>query len=168
MQRRAVLAGMGAVMATGKVEAADDPLRQAVMAFLQAQEDAWNAADAKAMFDWATPDIHWVNVVGMHWRGREEVERAHRIYFDIMFRGVPKKLVEIERLTALTPEVAVCVACWRVGAYRTPGGQTRPEALDRTSFTLVGPPDRLRMAHVANIEVVAEAQIHDPIRGRGA
>ena len=166
MRRRTVLAGMGAMMAAGGAQPADDRLARGVRAFLQAHEDAWNAADAKAMFDWATPDVHWVNVVGMHWRGREEVETAHRVYFDIMFRGVPLKLVEIERVTPLAPEVAVCVACWRVGAYRTPGGQMRPEALNRMSFTLVGPPEALRMAHVANIEVVAEAQDHDPIRGR--
>ena len=166
MRRRTVLAGMGAMMAAGGAQAADERLVRGVQAFLQAHEDAWNAADAKAMFDWATPDVHWVNVVGMHWRGREEVETAHRVYFDIMFRGVPLKLVEIERLTPLAPEVVVCVACWRVGAYRTPGGQVRPEALNRMSFTLVGPPEALRMAHVANIEVVAEAQEHDPIRGR--
>lgn len=166
MRRRTVLAGMGAVMAAGGARAADDRVTNGVRAFLQAHEDAWNAADAKAMFDWATPDVHWVNVVGMHWRGREEAERAHRVYFDIMFRGVPLKLVEIERLTLVAPEVVVCVACWRVGAYRTPGGQMRPEALNRMSFTLVGPPEALRMAHVANIEVVAEAQAHDPIRGQ--
>lgn len=157
---------MGATMASGSASVEPDgDLLKAVSAFLQAHEDAWNAADARAMFDWATPDIHWVNVVGMHWRGREEVERAHRVYFDLMFRDVPLKLVAIERLTPLAPEVTICVACWRVGAHKTPGGQVRGEALNRMSFVLVGPPERLRMAHVANIEVIAEAQAHDPVRG---
>ena len=31
-----------------------------------------------AMWQLATNDIHWVNVVGQHWRGKAEVQKAHQ------------------------------------------------------------------------------------------
>ena len=35
------------------------------------------------MWQLATDDVHWVNVVGMHWRGKAEVQKAHQVYFDL-------------------------------------------------------------------------------------
>jgi ketosteroid isomerase-like protein len=32
-----------------------------------------------AMWQLATDDIHWVNVVGMHWHGKAEVQKAHQV-----------------------------------------------------------------------------------------
>jgi uncharacterized protein (TIGR02246 family) len=42
------------------------------------------------------PDVHWVNIMGMHWKGREEVDFAHRVLFEKTFRGVASTLEEIE------------------------------------------------------------------------
>ena len=52
-----------------------------VKAVLEGWEAAWNAADMNAMWQLATDDIHWVNVVGMHWRGKAEVQKAHQVFF---------------------------------------------------------------------------------------
>ena len=54
-----------------------------VRAVLEAWEAAWNASDMTAMWQLATDDIHWVNVVGMHWRGKVEVQKAHQVFFSI-------------------------------------------------------------------------------------
>ena len=47
-----------------------------VKAVLDGWEAAWNASDMNAMWQLATDDIHWINVVGMHWRGKAEVQKA--------------------------------------------------------------------------------------------
>jgi hypothetical protein len=45
-------------------------------------EAAWNASDMNAMWQLATDDIYWVNVVGMHWQRQKfgrfipSIERA--------------------------------------------------------------------------------------------
>jgi uncharacterized protein (TIGR02246 family) len=47
-----------------------------VKVVLDGWEAAWNASDMTAMWRLATDDVHWVNVVGMHWRGKAEVQKA--------------------------------------------------------------------------------------------
>lgn len=135
-----------------------------VTALLKVMEDSWNAADMDAMFAIATPDIHWVNVVGMHWQGLVAVKTAHAIFFNIMFRGVPLRLEAIESLKTLESGVLIIVVRWLLGAYVTPGGERRPASGNRMSIIVVPSPEGLRISHVANIEIVEQAQAHNPIK----
>ncbi len=72
-----------------------------VKTVLDGWEAAWNASDMTAMWQLATDDVHWVNVVGMHWRGKAEVQKAHQVYFDLLFKGRSCKLDEIESIAPL-------------------------------------------------------------------
>lgn len=136
----------------------------AVRALLDEHVAAWTAGDAARMFAHATDDIHWVNVVGMHWQGKADVERAHHVYFTTIFRDVPMALEEVESITAIGAETLAVVARFTVGAFTTPGGFKNPASRDRMSLILLRTPAGLKIAHVANIEIVAAAQAGDPIR----
>lgn len=72
-----------------------------VKVVLHGWEAAWNASDITAMWRLATDDVHWVNVVGMHWRGKAEVQKAHQVCFDLMFKDRSCKLDEIESIESL-------------------------------------------------------------------
>ena len=129
MQRRTVLAGMA--IATIATAAQGETSMQgtaalsdinAITAAVRAYEAHWNVGDLDAMAKLYAPDVHWVNVRGMHWRGFAEVDRAHRIYFDLMFKGVHNDLIEIESITPVTPDVIIAVVQWRFGAFTTPDG----------------------------------------------
>jgi uncharacterized protein (TIGR02246 family) len=133
-------------------------------AVVEAMIAAWNADDLDTMFSLFTPDAHWVNVVGMHWQGRDAVEHAHRVYFDIMFRGVKQRLVEIESVTPLPGCGAVVVARLAIDAFQQPNGVVKPTSEDRKTLVLVPRDGGLAIIHGANIEIVAEAQQHDPMR----
>ncbi|MBA16739.1 MAG: hypothetical protein CMN73_10350 [Sphingomonas sp.] len=124
---------------------------------------AWNGSDMDAMAALYTDDVHWVNIVGMHWQGKAQVDLAHRIFFDIMFHGVPLTLEEIESVTPLAGGAIVAVVRWAVGAFTTPAGQQRPPSRDRMSLVLVPRGDALAIAHGANIEIDEMAQQSDPI-----
>jgi uncharacterized protein (TIGR02246 family) len=81
---------VGIVVATAEdttMAEINDSAGAKVKAVLDRWEAAWNAADMSAMWQLATDDIHWVNVVGMHWRGKAEVQKAHQVYFDLLFKG---------------------------------------------------------------------------------
>jgi len=130
---------------------------------LQAMQDSWNASDMDAMFAAATPDIHWVNVVGMHWQGLEDVKRAHATFFEQMFRGVPLALQAVEHVKALPGGARMIVARWSLGAFRTPPGEMRPASLNRMSILALPGPTGLLISHVANIEVDPRAAPHDPV-----
>ena len=44
----------------------------AIRAIIDRQTDAWNRHDMDAFVADARPDVDWINVVGMHWKGREQ------------------------------------------------------------------------------------------------
>lgn len=168
MNRREMTMAM-ALGALGAAEtaSADDmaALQAQVSHVLSIYERAWNAADIDAMFSLATPDIHWVNIVGMHWRGLAEVKRAHQVYADLMFRDVPIQLQEIESLRPLSGGGAIVVARWAVGAFTAPSGEQRPPSRDRMTLVMIPQGGGLAIAHAANIEIVEAAAAFDPISG---
>ena len=135
-----------------------------VKAVLDGWEAAWNASDMSAMWQLATDDVHWVNVVGMHWRGKAEVQKAHQAYFDLMFKDRSCKLDEIESIESLPAGAFVAVVRWSMGGYRRPNGMMRPPGRDRMSLVLVPRGEGLAIAHGANVPIDEEAASHDPIK----
>jgi uncharacterized protein (TIGR02246 family) len=154
------LAASGAALASADIEA--------IRALISTYEHVWNASDLDAMGRLYAPNVHWVNVKGMHWRGFDEVDRAHRIYFDIMFRGVQQKVLEIESITSITPTVAVTVVHLHMDEFRTPSGEIAPPHESRMSLVLAKLASEWKIAHGANIDVDSHAAQHDPIRGNPA
>jgi hypothetical protein len=101
----------------------------------------------------------------MHWRGLAEVDRAHRVYFDLMFRGVHNDLETIESITPVVPGVAIAVVVWRFGAFTTPDGQKLPPGRTRMSIVYVATPGGWKIAHGHNEDIDEHAAQFDPIRG---
>src|SRR5215475_3531668 len=50
-------------------------------------EEAWNTHDMKAMEKLFTEDAEFINVVGMHWRGRKAIIAAHAAYHETSFKN---------------------------------------------------------------------------------
>jgi hypothetical protein len=70
----------------------------AIRAILGRQTEAWNRHDMEAFVADAIPDVDWINVVGMHWKGREAVLKAYAVLHKGMFTN--------SRL--LPPEITMC------------------------------------------------------------
>jgi uncharacterized protein (TIGR02246 family) len=153
----------GATILAGGSAMATEALASKAEKTLNDWVDAWNREDLDAMFALFTPDAHWVNIVGMHWQGRDAVEKAHRAYFEIMFRGVKQRLLATESLTPLPGGGAVVVARLAVDAFRQPNGVLKPPSEDRLTLVMVPRGEELAIVHGANVAVVAEAQQHDPV-----
>jgi uncharacterized protein (TIGR02246 family) len=92
--------------------AAINSVDENIEALLHEWEAAWNAADMPAMWQLATDDVHWVNVVGMHWRGKAEVQKAHKVLFDRLFKGRSCKFEELESVEPLPGGSFVAVVRW--------------------------------------------------------
>ena len=142
----------------------DDSAGAKVKAVLEAWEAAWNASDMTAMWQLATDDVHWVNVVGMHWRGKADVQKAHQAYFDLLFKDRSCKLDEIESIESLPGGVFVAVVRWSMGGFRRTTGVMRPPGKDRMSLVLVPRGEGLAIAHGANVPIDDEAEAHNPIK----
>ena len=169
MNRRQVLAAATAIgsapfLVPPTAAAAVQSDAIAVRILLDEYVAAWAAADATRMFASATEDIHWVNVVGMHWQGKPAVERAHAVYLTSIFKDVPMTLEAVESIVPIGSETLAVVARFNVGGYTSPGGFKAPASKDRMSLILLKTRQGLKIAHVANIEIVAAAAAHNPIR----
>lgn len=173
MQRRTAMIGLAAAapaLGTRAAEPASEGaqvLRQRVAALVAAYETAWNAGDMTSMGRLYTSKVHWVNIMGMHWQGFEDVDYAHRALFDTVFAGVASRLENIESVEPLPGGGAVAVIRWQVAAYTSPSGQAFPASRSRMSLTLVPQDGELRIAHGANIQIVEAAQRSDPVVRRG-
>ncbi len=131
--------------------------------WLERHRDAWNADDVDALFIDAAPDLHWVNVVGMHWQGLQPSTAAHRALFAIMFNGVSLTLVAIESVVAIGSEVRIAVVRWHLGDYVVPTGETIRDEENRMTLIFSGTGDTLRLRHVANVRIDRVAAKHDPV-----
>jgi len=167
MDRRnfVAFATLGSVAASSKAASSPSDV-QAVAELLSEYQAAWNAGDAARMFRLATEDIHWVNIVGMHWQGKDQAELAHRIYLEMMFKGVPLALEEVESVVPVGAGALSVVARWNMGAFTTPAGDTVPPSKDRMSLVLLRTAEGLRIAHGANVQIDPAAQQFDPVKAR--
>jgi uncharacterized protein (TIGR02246 family) len=168
MDRRSfvAIASMGALISSSVSAATSTDDARAVSDLLAEYQASWNAGDAARMFRLATDDIHWVNIVGMHWQGKAQAELAHRIYLETMFRGVPLTLEEVESIVPLGADALIVVARWNMGAFTPPDGQPVPPSKDRMSLVLQRTSAGLRIAHGANVQINPAVQQFDPAKGQ--
>ena len=135
-----------------------------VRALLASWEAAWNAADMTAMWNLATNEVHWVNVVGQHWHGKEDVQRAHQTNFDRFFKDRKCRLEGVDSIEALPGGAVVVVVRWAMDGFRRSNGEMRPPGRDRMSLVLVPRGDGFAIAHGANVPIDEAALAHDPIK----
>jgi uncharacterized protein (TIGR02246 family) len=165
--RRAVMGGVALAGAMGSSAMARATVsveeRTAIEAVVRGYVDSWNAHDMDAMFRLFTPEASWVNVVGMYWRGRDEVRQAHAAFHATIFKTNTLELRTIDT-RRLTPDVALTVSEILQGAYRTPDGHEQPETPDRISLTLSRQPSGgWLITHGHNTIVNLQAAKNDPV-----
>ena len=139
----------------------DQGIRKTVMGV----EESWNNHDMKAFSTLLREDAEWINVVGMHWRGRDAVVKAHAIFHEIMFKNCKLKTDSIEA-RALGSDHAIAVVTTTQDAFTTPDGHAMPKGQTRLSLVLAKSSDGWKIVHAENVRVDAEAAKNDPVNGR--
>ncbi|RZK46658.1 MAG: SgcJ/EcaC family oxidoreductase [Hymenobacter sp.] len=76
---------LGASRAFAQLAPADEAAIRRTVARMTTNFQNHHFADMAA---YTTPDVSWVNIVGMWWRGRAQVRQAHQAIFDTSFKGV--------------------------------------------------------------------------------
>ena len=84
----------------------------------------WNTREFKNMDSYATEDVEWTNIVGMWWRGRNDVKNAHQMTFDHFFKGVPFTRKNLD-IRFVTKDVAIVHLLCHVGSLFPPDGIDR-------------------------------------------
>ncbi len=123
---------------------------------------ALNAHDMKAFAKLFCEDAEWINIVGMHWRGREAILKAHSAFLDTVFKDNRMKLDAIET-RSLGNGYATAVATITHGEFTAPSGKVVPTAQNRVTHVLVKGTDGWKIVHGHNVQVDAQAAKHDPV-----
>lgn len=129
----------------------------------------WNSHEFKNMKNYTTEDVEWINIVGMHWKGQEEVQMAHQNIFDAMFKKVPFLKKELD-INMVTNEVAIAHLVCHVGAFFPPdginhGNNKMPEADDILTLVYVKKGAKWLLASGQNTVIDKMASKNNPIKG---
>ena len=96
--------------------------KHAIAAVVHGFEDAWASRDMAAFRAMLTEDCDWVNIVGMHWHGRNEVTEMHRVLLEGRYKGVNVHTLSHEE-SEIAPGVALVVQRSQLDDFTTPDGQ---------------------------------------------
>ena len=98
-----------------------DEVRRVIDAFA----DCWNRHDMAAFAALFALDAEFVNVVGMWWRGRVEIQKAHEFTHSSMFKDSRLSILETQiRLPA--EGVALARSRWRLEGHVGRDGSALP------------------------------------------
>lgn len=101
-----------------------DELTQ-VKQIVHAFADCWNRHDMAAFARLFAPDAEFVNVVGLWWKGREEIKAAHEHTHATMFRDSRLTIAEVAVRFPQTG-LALARAQWKLEGHVAPDGAALP------------------------------------------
>ena len=162
------LLALAALLATGRASAQQPASDEAAIRQTVARMTTnWQNHRFADMATYTTPDVTWVNIVGMHWRGRAQVQQAHQQIFDAMFKGVAFVPGKTEVRT-IAPGVAVVTMYCYVGTFYPPDGINRGtnqegDNDDLLTLVLVKRQGHWLLTAGQNTVVRADAQGNNPV-----
>jgi uncharacterized protein (TIGR02246 family) len=132
-------------------------------AVVRSFENIWNSHRLSELGKLLTEDAEWVNVVGMWWRGRDEIVKAHEALHAGMFRETAMEQSDPE-VRMISNNVAIATLTVKMGDYVTPDGQRMTGAVDRLTLVTVKGDGEWRISSGHNTAIDPRAAPHDPIR----
>lgn len=87
--------------------------------------NCWNRHDMAAFAALFALDAEFVNVAGMWWRGRAEIEAAHEFTHSNRFKDSRLSILET-KVRLPTEGVALARAHWKLEGHTGPDGSARP------------------------------------------
>ncbi len=88
---------------------------------IKALSDSWNSHDMAVYAAQFTEDADFVNVMGMRWKGRAQIEAAHVQVHRTIFRNSKLKTLDCS-LRALAPGVVLAHVRWEMTGHESPPG----------------------------------------------
>ncbi|GMW03423.1 MAG: hypothetical protein AMXMBFR84_45570 [Candidatus Hydrogenedentota bacterium] len=149
----------GATESIGKLDKADEDAVRAVVMWI---EQTWNSHDMDAMGKLFRDDAEFINVVGMHWHGRDAVMAAHTAYHKTMFKNHSIK-TDSSEIRSISDGCAIAVVTTTNDSFTTPAGNVVPQRQNRQTYVLTKRSDGWKIAHGHNVPVDPEAAQHDPV-----
>jgi len=118
-------------------------------------EEAWNRHDMSAMAELLTDDADFVNVGGMHWKGREQIEQEHAKRHQRQFKESVWTTRDVQ-VQFLKPDLMLVHIQWGIHGDRDPDGTPRKPRQGMFTWVMRKDQDtwRIRAAHNTNVIVL--------------
>ncbi|MGA2648474.1 MAG: SgcJ/EcaC family oxidoreductase [Candidatus Sulfotelmatobacter sp.] len=142
-------------MQTPKPSAADSKDATAkVKSAVASLAESWNRHDMAAFAAAFAENADFVNVIGMHWQGRQEIEAKHTVTHRTIFRNSALQIVE-QSVRFLNPTVALAHVWTQLKGAESLRERVAPETR-RTLMTcvLVKGADRWLITAAHNTDIV--------------
>jgi uncharacterized protein (TIGR02246 family) len=133
-----------------------------IHAVLDGMQAAWNHHDMTAFVSYMTDDVEWVNVVGMWWRGKAQVFKAHDRMHRTMFKDRDLHDALTTELRQIAPGVVVVTQVIPADGYTTGDGTVVPPNRNVLTQTFVHRDGRWLVAEGHNTVIDERAAPHDP------
>lgn len=117
--------------------------------------ECWNRHDMNAFAELFAPDAEFVNVVGLWWKGRDEIKKAHEFTHATMFKNSRLTITDVSvRFPASS--IAMARSRWVLEGHVSPEGAPLPP---RTGILLSV------LARSSGVWSIIDAQNTDIIEG---
>lgn len=137
--------------------------QKAIEAQIDAWFTSWNKHDFNDMQKYMSKDCDFVNIAGMHWKGREDVQYAHQAVHEKIFKDIPleKRAVSIR---LVRPDVGIAhVLMHPLKTSITPDGSTVGENDALATFVFVKSNGVWLIEAVENVVVDEKAKPFNPV-----
>ncbi len=144
--------------ASGAVSAAD---QQGIQTTLDAFGSTLTKMDFDAFSTLFTDDADFVNIVGMHWHGKAQIVKAHRVVFTTRYKGVPQHIAE-SSYGALAPGLVLVTSTIKMDDYTAQDGKRMTDNQFRMTWVMEKQGERWLIRSAANTIIDTVAAPHDP------
>jgi len=157
----AILLGTYPVVVAQKNTESKKAIETQIDAFIK----SWNKHDFSDMKNYIAGDCDFVNITGMHWKGREDIQYACQTYHNQFFKNtsMEKRSVTIR---FLKPDIAIVHLLWHIGAFTPPDGKKWGDNDDLATLVFVKRNGTWLVTAFENVQVNAEVQRFDPVKIR--
>jgi uncharacterized protein (TIGR02246 family) len=101
------------------------PATSQVTRVVDAFADTWNRHEMKAFARLFAADAEFVNVVGLWWKGRKQIQEAHERTHGTLFKN--SRLTILETMVRFpSPRLAIARSRWQLEGHVSPDGQPLP------------------------------------------
>ena len=97
-----------------------------VRSVVESFADTWNRHDMEALAGLFTEDAQFVNVVGLWWRGRDEIRGAHEFTHRTLFKLSHLTVADID-VRFPTADIAIARCRWVLDGHVSPEGAALPD-----------------------------------------
>ena len=140
------------------VSAAD---RQGIQTTLDSFGSTLTKMDFDAFGKLFTDDADFVNIVGMHWSGKAQIVKAHRVVFTTRYKGVPQHIAE-STYGSLAPGLVLVTSTIKMDDYTAQDGKRMTDNVFRMTWVMEKKAGGWLIRSAANVPINIEAAAHDP------